>query len=257
MAEKVMNNVREKLSKCRELCAGMSEDVYVLTDYLSTVANDSLVPFGMATMFALALNDIENGRNGFACTDSEELPKKLIERKDQVLAQAVYFPQIIDEIATDEEFAEEFRSICKQIMGFNPPKRVTEKTKENFPAYIKVAVDWWANAIASPNLDNGTDNIPMFLFSAAANSGKTFSKKEINLFKRTLAKEIEQEMRKWQRCILSVDYHPCQALAVAGEKIGVNSMMGYPWKTTMQISESEVKVSAGYGAGYENLWTSN
>lgn len=60
-----MNNEREKLSKCRELCAGMSEDVYVLTDYLSTVANDSLVPVGMAMMFALALNDIENGRDRF------------------------------------------------------------------------------------------------------------------------------------------------------------------------------------------------
>lgn len=249
MAEKVMNNVREKLSKSRELCPGMSEDVYALTDYLSTIANDSLVPQGMVLMLALALNDIQNGKNS---SISEELPKKLIERKVQVLAQAVYFPQVIDKIAADEEFSKEFRLVCKEVLEFDPPKRVTETSKEDFPDYISVAVDWWANAIVSPNFSNGM--LPVYMFVSFVNSIKKFSKKEINRFKKTLAKEIAKSLKVRKICELSVDCHPCLSLAVAGNKIGVSPFLGYPLKTTMRISETKVEVSIGDGAEYKTLW---
>lgn len=255
MTERVMNNVNEKLSKSREMCAGMSEDVYALTDYMSKVANDTLVPQGLALCLALVLDDIQKGRNGFACAESKELPKYLVEHKNQVLNQAVYIPQVIDAIA-DKEFAEEFRAICEETFGFNPPKRVNAELKGEYPEYVKVAVDWWANAVAAPKLDNGGD-MPSFLFTMAANSGKTHSEEEIAIFKATLAEEIIKSMERRNSCELSVDYHPCCSLAMAGDKIGIDSMMGYPWKTYMRITESEVKVSSGYGAGYETLWTSN
>ena len=47
MTEKTMNNVREKLSRSREMCPGLSEEVYALTDYMASVANDKLLLQGM------------------------------------------------------------------------------------------------------------------------------------------------------------------------------------------------------------------
>lgn len=253
MAEIIMNNVREKLSKAREKCVGMSEEVYAVTDYMSVVANDTLYPEGIAVILALIMDDVQRGRTGFASFPDKELPVYLREHKNQVLTQMPYVLQVIDEIA-EPEFAKEVRNICKQIMNWNPPKRSKAELDDSYPAYVKVAVDWWANAIASPKLDNG-DEMPFMLMQMISATGKSYSEEEVKLFKTTLAEGIINEMKEYGRCTLRVDYHPCDVLAEAGGKIGVSSMSGWPWKTTMYVSEKKVEVYAGYGAPNKILWT--
>lgn len=68
MPERTMSNVREKLSKSREMCPRLSEEVYALTDHMSKVANDRLSPHGMVTFLALSMEDIRRGENSFAST---------------------------------------------------------------------------------------------------------------------------------------------------------------------------------------------
>jgi len=168
MTEIIMNNVREELSKAREKCIGMSEEVYAVTDYMSIVANDSLYPFGLVVCLALVMDHMEQGK--FVNCSNKELTQYLGEHKNQVMIQMPYVLQVIDEIA-EPEFAEEVRSICKQVMDWNPPKRVKAELDGNYPEYVKVAVDWWANAIASPNFDNGDDDMPkIFLQYKASQS---------------------------------------------------------------------------------------
>jgi len=252
MTEIIMNNVREELSKAREKCIGMSEEVYAVTDYMSIVANDSLYPFGLVVCLALVMDHMEQGK--FVNCSNKELTQYLGEHKNQVMIQMPYVLQVIDEIA-EPEFAEEVRSICKQVMDWNPPKRVKAELDGNYPEYVKVAVDWWANAIASPKFDNGDDDMPFMLMQVISGSGKNYSEEEMKLFKTTLADGIIQQIQEYGRCTLSVDYHPCHLLQVAGEKIGVSPVNGWPWKTTMFVYEDGVRVSAGHGAGYQNLWT--
>ena len=248
-----MSNVREKMANVRNLCKGMSEELYAFADYISEVANDTLAAQGLVLCYFLAMDDIEKGRNGFAAAKSTKLPRYLVENKAQVLGQAVYFPQIVDELA-DETFAEEFRDICKMTLGINPPKRTKEKIDAKYPEYVRVAVEWWANAVAAPKLDNG-EELPSFIATMAAKSVKPQSEEGVKAFKETLAEEIITAIERSGSCYLSVDYHPCAALAKAGEKLGLDSMVGYPWKTKMTISANEVRVSAGYGAGSQLLWS--
>lgn len=112
MSRRTMSNVKEKLSKSREMCPGLSKEVYALTDYMASVGNDRLVPHEMAMLLALSMDDIRRGKN-FACTaESKKILESLSNHKKQVLSQAVYVPQVIDAIA-DEDFANEFREICK------------------------------------------------------------------------------------------------------------------------------------------------
>lgn len=249
-----MNNIKEKLANARELCPGMSKDFYLLTDYMSANCNDELVPMGMMLMTMCVRDDLEKGRCGFAGA-TEALPAELANRREFVKDEIKWMPQLVDAIA-DEEFAEEFRQEWKGFFGFVPPKRVNTQvveTEENYPEYVKVAVDWWANAIVSPKFDNG-EALPSIL-SFLMGSVKEYSQEDIKVFKETLAKGIIKEMKKWNRCSLDVDYHPCRVLAEAGSLIGVNDMTGYPCKTNMRITEQEVSVSAGYGASWETLWT--
>lgn len=263
MTEKTMSNVREKLSKSREMCPGLSEEVYALTDYMASVANDELVPLGMLTCLMLSMEDIRRGKNGFTCAGSKEIPEYLSKYKTQVLAQAVYFPQVIDAIA-DEDFANEFREICKEVLNFDPPKR-EEKYNPNaeiggdYPEYVKVAVNWWANAIVNPKFDNGDDTATggmAFLLAMMVNSKKSISKEQVDTFKKKLAQIIVEEMESsWGGdCRLGVDYHPDRLLYMAAQKAGINDDMGFPWKTHMHITKNNVSVSAGYAAPWETLW---
>ena len=266
-----MTNIREKLANARELCPGMSRDFYILTDYMSKNTKDELVPMEMMRLSVCVQNDIQTGRNGL----EGELPEELAQRRNFVLYEIQWIPQLVDAIA-DEEFATEFRMHWKECIGTVPPKRVDTKAVETdteYPAYVKAAIDWWANAIVSPKFDDG-EALPALFAFLMAGAAKEYTPAEIKTFKEALAKGIQDEMSKYGRCNLSVDYHPCRVLARAGNLIGVNDMIGYPCivlaragnligvndmvgypcKTDMYVSEEKVSVRAGYGAPVEVIW---
>ncbi len=256
MAEKVMNNVREKLSQSRKMCEGMSERAYLLADYMSEIAaSDTITPFGLVACLSRAIEDTyqERWREG---TKKQELCLSLLEDAKRIRNQAVNIPQIIDVIA-DEDFAEEFRAICKEKFDFNPPKYGTPKQLEEYPEYVKVAVNWWANAIFFPKLDTPGAAVPTFLVQIIEEEVgvKSYSNEELLNFKTTLADEIMEDINAWGVCNLSVDYHPCDALEVAGKKIDVHQAFGYPLRTSMSIWKHEVEVKVGDGGKFKTLWT--
>ena len=73
-----MNEVREKLSKSRELCEGMSERVYLLADYMSEIAPDTISPLGLAVCLARAVRDISQERRWMKVAKKEELRYQLL-----------------------------------------------------------------------------------------------------------------------------------------------------------------------------------
>ena len=249
MDDLLLIDVKQKLATVRRTCPGMSDELYLLTDYMSLVANDELTPSGVGLLMILVRDDIEKGRNGFR--PNEPLPEIIQKNRRQILTQFQFIPQVIDVIA-NEEFANEFRKECKEILNIDPPRRVNASEELDVPENIKVAVEWWANAIQSPKLDNGDMN-PLLLMMASSMQ-KSYTEEEIALFKQVLADEISHEIERRGGCILDVDYHPCMELANAGDKIGVDRMGGYPWKTTMWVYQDRVSVSDGYGSPQKVLW---
>ena len=115
----IMYDVRKKLSKTREMCVGMSEGLYALTDYIAEVADDSMSPEAVAMILFFVIDDIQNDKSGYA---KQQFSEYIINNREQVLEQAVYFPQVIDAIAS-KSFAKEFRSICRELLEYDPPKR--------------------------------------------------------------------------------------------------------------------------------------
>ena len=120
MQDIVLRDTKSKFAKVRELCPGMNEDMYAITDYISESINDITTPHSLLLLLVLIMDDIHNNGNGIKL--NVPLPENLINRGLVILEQFTYIPQIVDEIA-DERFAKEFRRICNETLGFNPPKR--------------------------------------------------------------------------------------------------------------------------------------
>lgn len=247
-----MKNVHQKLlDACKNV--EMSRELNEFTNYMAMVANDELYPQGMLMMYACALDDVQNGKSGFAPDHEGKLPQYLVDKKSQVLAQAIYFPQVIDEIA-DPQFAEEFRKDCKQILKIDPPKKINPKIDGEYPEYVTVAVDWWTNAIASPKQDNGEDRGSVLAVLTSMRKNKMNSAESVKNFKKVLADGIEKQIKMYGYCSLDVDYHACQLLMEAGKEMKLDSMLNFPWKTHMNINPDKVEVSSGYGAPFETIW---
>ena len=61
----IMKNVRQKLADaCKNV--EMSRELNEFTSYMATVVNDELNPEGMLLMYACVVDDIRNGKSGFA-----------------------------------------------------------------------------------------------------------------------------------------------------------------------------------------------
>ncbi len=245
------NSLKEKLKNVRTTCPGMSEDLYVITDYMSKVVNTPTTVKAFAITMVGLMDDINNGKCGF--TKKVEIPKEFILRKNQVLAQLPNVIQVIDEIC-EEQFANNFRSICLEVFGFNPPKRTNASLGNNYPEYIEQAVNWWANAIQTTNFDMG-EEVPMAIFNLLSSNKKSKTAKEIKIFKESLAKSIMGRINLLGYCNLDVDYTPDEILSNAGSLIKLD-MFDFPIKTHMIINKEKVEVSSGYGAPYQIIWES-
>ena len=258
MSELVMNNVKEKLSKSREMCENMSERAYLLADYMSEIVDDTISPSGLADCLSRAVEDTyqERWREG---TKNDKLREAFVLYPKLIRNQAVNIPRIIDAVA-DEDFAEEFRSICKERFGFDPPKSSNTKLKD-YPESVQVAAMWWTVAIFDPNtfakLTTPGSSLPSSIAAivAASIDPKSYSKDELIIFALTLAEEIMERMNAWGNCTVSVDYHPDEILKAAGNKIKVPEMFGYPLRTHMTIWKYKVEVKVGDGAEFVTLWT--
>lgn len=252
MHELILDNVRSKFQRARELCPGMSEEVYALTDYLGKYANDRLDPDGMTMVFLLVQGDLLQGRCGLAGSDNP-IPKEFLTQREQLESQFCYILQVVDAIA-DEEYAEAVRDKCQRTLGWVVPKQVKINDQLPYPPYVMAAVDWWTNAVYHPKMDDGSGFMSLVMLLRNEASAKGPTEKAIRKFRKVLAKGIMSRMRKgYNPVILMVDYHPGGALAEAGKAAKMRDL-SFPCKTTMEVRKTIIKVSAGYQAPYETIW---
>jgi len=253
MSEMLMTGVCKKFANARELCPGMSEEIYALTDYMAAIANDQLVPGGILMMLVCVMDDLEKKRCGFA--HKTEFPAYLASHNMQVRAQLPYILQVVDAIA-EPDFADEVRAQCKEALHWDIPKRVNVSSEVSEHGYINAAVNWWAEAIQHPKMDNGTDELSMIMAMFGGVNKRQLTEPELQTFREALAKGIMDQMAYSKRVTLSVDYGPDRILGEAGCTIGLGQF-DFPCKTVMWITETEVRVRAGYGADERVIWNTN
>lgn len=118
---------------------------------------------------------------------------------------------------------------------------------------IEAAVNWWADAIANPNFDNGDPSQTGGMCMVMAISLKEgISEEQVEKFKEELTAQLSDEGIDYHG--LSVDYGPCRALSDAMRDAGI-SPTNAPWKTDMMFCPGGViQVSYGYGAPYKQVY---
>lgn len=247
-----MKDMKARFGNAREACPGMSEEVYQISDYLSENINDEVYPTGMVIALLCVLDDIQKGRCGFA--SGKSFPEYFITHRTQTLAQACYILQVIDAV-TDAAFAGEVRADCENALQWIVPKRVVVSDDEVYPPHVKAAVDWWAETMQHPKMDNGESAFGVLVaMVGGASFTKHFSESEMKVFRSTLAAGIMAELARRSSMMLHVDYGPDRILGEAGMAAGIKSQFAFPCKTYMMISEKEVTVSCGYRAPDETIW---
>lgn len=244
-----LSEAKRKLAACREMCPGMSEHTYALTDYLAENVQQDSTPEGLMLFLVLALYDIERGRTD---VESRQLSESLVKNKQEVLKDARYVQLVVDEIA-DKEFAEEFRTLCKELLGYDTRKKEkaepVTKSMEEYAKSISAAAQWWTNIIMNPPKEKSItseEHIGRIL-----NGGNAITKIQGMIFKNALEDEIRENLKTEDVCIISVEYQPCDMLEKAAKSIGMKNTQ-FPWKTKMIVQKDMVLVSSP--SGTDIIW---
>lgn len=119
---------------------------------------------------------------------------------------------------------------------------------------IEIAVNWWSERVTGKCVHDNGDRSETSAFAgllADCMIEPVSNQDIINLYKESLAKHILKASGNSKELCLSCDYSPDYILATAAKEAGI-SVHNYPWKTSMILSEKEIKVSEGYGQPY---WT--
>lgn len=109
----MMNNVRKELKRSREVCPGLSDGAYYFMDYMSYMANDTLLPEGMEMAIKMCIYDILKKQNNTRCPESQESFEYLTRRPGEVLESASKSKDVIYQLAS-KEFAEAFEKLYNE-----------------------------------------------------------------------------------------------------------------------------------------------
>lgn len=128
--------------------------------------------------------------------------------------------------------------------------------------YNEVAAAWWANKlrnITPASFNNGDDSsaggFGMMMAFLIADKRSPDSDK-VDAFEKELAEKIKQDVEEFGRLYISCDYAPDNLLSELAYKCEIETGC-FPWKTSMWISQEEVKVSAGYARPTVTIYPEN
>ena len=234
-------NMKDALATSRSTCPGLPEDTYRFAEYLSGRINENVSPFGMTLEFVYARSDIEAGRCRIG---AEELPDYVAENKEGILENAKYILQIIDGNA-NKGYASAVRDMCKDMLNWEVPIRKAKSDSagkaEQYPPYIRSAVEWWVSAIVNQESAVSSCNLPFAL-------AKRINAEMIDAFRSALSNRLMSEMNKANMVSLHVDYQPDQLLREAWKASGVGdscTFFIFPTRVSMFICHETVKIRDG------------
>ena len=240
----ILTDAKAKFKNVRETLPNLDEEAYQLTDFISEIITDNVTPQGLMAYIILIYNSLLQNKNYF--NNHEILTYDLYQKRTKYLEEMPNITAIVDNIAP-KNFSDTFRKLTQNFLVYNFDK--------TYPENVKAAVNWWEEAIKSSNFSD--IDLPLNLQNMLINNQQELTNEQLNIFKSNLAKEIMMVLREKGVCVLTVDYTPCEILERAGEKVGFDSMLNYPWKTKMIIDNEQVIVSKGIENSPQIIWSNN
>lgn len=130
----------------------------------------------------------------------------------------------------------------------------------------RIAAQWWADLIAVPNSKDNGDPTEIGKTGASAKELGEWSAAQVAkvqpppaqdtraAFVEALGAEIDHALSSSGVCFLRVDYEPSPPLSTVAQKCGIPTRsLIWPWKHSMEVLASSVRVRAGDGAAWETI----
>ncbi len=120
---------------------------------------------------------------------------------------------------------------------------------------ITVAVEWWSNDLENPSFIDSNIIAPLLNNKIQKQNAEfELSKKQILSFRVALRSKLRELLEAEEKVVLSVNYEPDATLGTILKEISPNRKLS--WKTEMEISNQEVKVSKGFASAYQTIYSS-
>ncbi len=198
----------------------------------------------------------------------KEYPYKSDLTEEQKETIKSYMAQLYEQISTlvyDKEATRSvgnFTSEAKKqynIQQFNEEMRKLSETNPDSKVLpsVETAINWWINQFTGSRLGGSIgDDFNSVLAMTMAD--QVFSQTSVNetqvaAFRESLSKALMDELSKGIEPDLDVDYGPRGILADAMVESRISGSEA-PFKTRMVVGVNSVRVSAGYGAKYEEIF---
>ena len=145
------------------------------------------------------------------------------------------------------------------IQQFNETMEKLNKTdaRRKILPSVETAVNWWINQFTGTrNGGSVGDDLNSFFIMLMADkvfSQTSVDEKQLSIFRQILSNELMDELSKGMEPKLQVDYGPTDILDDAMTQAGISGSKA-PFKTSMVVGVNSVKVSAGYGAKYVEIY---
>jgi hypothetical protein len=121
----------------------------------------------------------------------------------------------------------------------------------------KIASEWWADKVYRlPSHNNGDlGETSVFAGMLADMLSKPIGLDTRDRFVEELTNSLVEYAKEYHGAYicLDCDYAPDQILSNAARKTGVD-LANFPWKTSMHVCPSEVRVKDGYGAPWLTIY---
>ncbi len=178
-----LDTLAGRLINAKQFCLGMEEVDYQFAQYfancwLSDESASSIARTIPAALEGLAEDDANDDLFWWHRSHPEEVR---------------FFLQIMDAVA-DPETADELRSCCKQLYGWEVVRYVipVEEEEEEFPLAVQCALDWWSGALQRRLIVH--DN------PYPRDADRDYTEQEITAFRRVLGKLISHDLAKGSFC---------------------------------------------------------
>lgn len=243
-----MNGVelKEKLGQARILCPGMEESDYQIAEYIATKISDTIgdklvTPNDLSLIVIRGYLDI-NPRS-WNRVPSSELPEFIGQNRKKCFNEMKFFLQILDVVA-DRDLAEIVRDECRDCYMWDVVHMVVVADDEEYPDYVKAALDWWSARIQRRVRGSGWN--------------RELIKEELASFRAALAQRIMEEIGRSGAAKLNIDIDPTDRMLLdAAETIGIDAwdlLDVFPRRTSMCVTKTCVKVRIGSQRKYSVIW---
>lgn len=238
----------------------MPEPVYMFTKYLVFKLNDAPTPEDIVEAISASIGDIKSRD---ACADTQKLTAYLHDNREQVLDNAKFVLQVIDDLTENakylaretedsamDDFADKVRDLCKEEFNWSPIRRAKiydrELLHKIYDPCVMAAVEWWTTAIQLVDEGGPTGTNPHI---TRLDTGVMFRIRD------ALASKIDWSLERNGFAVLSTRGGPDSFLHVFEDYEVDPSCI--PDNVTMCVFEDRVKVQRGKSIDYECIWKQN